>query len=167
MLVFARGHSSSLQAVLRQASKCYWLYLWALGMQISFQKAAVSTVCCFLMAYGGSACSSEVFGMSLSSLQRLASSPWQKGPVAQVPPPLCSPPVFNSHLFGSAVDSPGHAGFIFDDCFHSELQALALCRLLSNLRALNFGSLHRSLQLLALSPCYGAVLAENAKPSSV
>lgn len=166
MLVFARGHSSSLQTVLTQASKCYWLYLWALGMQISFQKAAVSTVCCFLMAYGGSACSSEVFGMSLSSLQRLASSPWQKGPVAQVPPTLLSSSVQLSPP-RSAVDSPGHAGFIFDDCFHSELQALALCRLLSNLRALNFGSLHRSLQLLALSPCYGAVLAEKAKPSSV
>lgn len=67
-------------------------------------------------------------------------------------PPFCSPPVFSSHLLGSAVDSPGHAGFIFDDCFHSELQALALCRLLSNLRAPNFGSLHRSLQLLALFP---------------
>lgn len=52
---------------------------------------------------------------------------------------------------------------MFDDCFSSEVQALALCWPLSNLLALNFGPLLRSFQLIALPMCYGGCLGGKGK----
>lgn len=91
MLGFVHGHSASLQAVLMQPSKCCWMYLWALSLQI-FLKAVVRAVWCFLMA-----CSSShslfCLGYVLAECAELAPSTLQMGQLRHRFPMLCSPPI--------------------------------------------------------------------------
>lgn len=153
MLVFAHGYLSSLQAVLRQANKSYWTYPWAFAMQISFQKAVVRAVPCFLMACSGSGCSSDVFGTSLSSLQRLASSSSQKGQLWHSPPhTLLSPRVQLSSPVGKikaqqslkeeVVVLPGKEEVKRKGIKHIQLSPVEHCA----------GSFHSHVQLLD-APC--------------